>query len=102
MRATGQGYGPRQTKATHERGVMNIGFIGLGAMGTGIVPRLMAAGHAVTGWNRSHAKAGSLIKGGMRFAESPRAVAAASEIVFSIVTDAAAVREIALGPEGVI
>src|SRR6516162_7634468 len=32
---------------------MNIGFVGLGAMGAGIVPRLMAAGHAVTGWNRS-------------------------------------------------
>ena len=44
----------------------------------------------------------SLIKAGMRFADSPRAVAAASDIVFSIVTDAAAVREIALGPDGVI
>jgi phosphoglycerate dehydrogenase-like enzyme len=35
---------------------MNIGFVGLGAMGAGIVPRLMAAGHAVTGWNRSKQK----------------------------------------------
>src|SRR5919197_1573395 len=81
---------------------MNIGFIGLGAMGAGIVPRLMAAGHAVTGWNRSRPKAESLIKAGMRLADSPRAVAAASDIVFSIVTDAAAVREIALGPDGII
>ncbi len=81
---------------------MRIGFIGLGAMGAGIVPRLMAAGHTVTGWNRSRAKAEALIQGGMRFADSPRAVAAASDIVFSIVTDAAAVREIALGPDGVI
>src|SRR5262245_50758621 len=102
IRATGQDYGPRQTKATHERGAMNIGFIGLGAMGAGIVPRLMAAGHTVTGWNRSRAKAEPLIKDGMRFADSPRAAAAASDIVFSIVTDAAAVREIALGPDGVI
>ncbi len=36
---------------------MNIGFIGLGAMGAGIVPRLMAAGHTVTGFNRSRDKA---------------------------------------------
>jgi 3-hydroxyisobutyrate dehydrogenase-like beta-hydroxyacid dehydrogenase len=81
---------------------MNIGFIGLGAMGAGIVPRLIAAGYTVTGWNRSRDKAEPLIKAGMRFAETPRAVAAQSEIVFSIVTDAAAVRAIALGPDGVI
>src|SRR5262249_56144729 len=85
-----------------KRGAMSIGFIGLGAMGAGIVPRLMAAGHTVTGWNRSRAKAEPLIKAGMRFADSPRAVAAASDIVLSIVTDAAAVHEIALGPEGII
>src|SRR5262247_556747 len=81
---------------------MNIGFIGLGAMGAGIVPRLMAAGHTVTGWNRSRDKAEPLIKSGMRFADTPRAVARASEIVFSIVTDATAVREVALGAEGII
>ena len=81
---------------------MNIGFIGLGAMGELIVPRLMAAGHAVTGWNRSRAKAEPLIKAGMRFAESPRAVAENAEIVFSIVTDAAAVRAVALGEDGII
>ena len=45
---------------------MNIGFVGLGAMGAGIVPRLMAAGHAVTGWNRSRDKAEPLIKAGMQ------------------------------------
>jgi len=81
---------------------MTIGFIGLGAMGAGIVPRLMAAGYTVIGWNRSRDKAEPLVKAGMRFAESPRAVAAASEIVFSIVTDAAAVREVALGSDGII
>ena len=71
---------------------MHIGFIGLGAMGVGIVPRLMAAGHTVTGFNRSRDKAQSLIQSGMRFADTPRAAAAASDIVFSIVTDATAVR----------
>lgn len=81
---------------------MNIGFIGLGAMGMGIVPRLHAAGHQVTGWNRSKDKALPLIAAGMQGADSPREVAARSEIVFSIVTDALAVRSVALGPDGVL
>lgn len=81
---------------------MNIGFIGLGAMGMGIVPRLQTAGHRVTGWNRSKDKAQSLISAGMAWADSPREVAARSEIVFSIVTDAAAVRAVALGADGVL
>jgi 3-hydroxyisobutyrate dehydrogenase-like beta-hydroxyacid dehydrogenase len=81
---------------------MNIGFVGLGAMGAGIVPRLIAAGHTVTGFNRSRDKAEPLIKAGMRYAATPREAAAASEIVFSIVTDAAAVRAVALGGDGII
>lgn len=81
---------------------MNIGFVGLGAMGLGIVPRLLAAGHVVTGWNRTRDKAGPLLKAGMRWAGSPREVAAASEAVFSIVTDAAAVKSVALGEHGII
>jgi 3-hydroxyisobutyrate dehydrogenase-like beta-hydroxyacid dehydrogenase len=81
---------------------MNIGFVGLGAMGACIVPRLMAAGHTVTGWNRSRAKAEPLIKAGMRAASTPRALAASSEVVFSILTDAAAVRAVALGDDGII
>jgi len=81
---------------------MNVGFIGLGAMGALIVPRLMAAGHSVTGWNRSREKAKPIIDDGMAWADSPRAVASQSEIVFSIVTDGAAVRAIALGEDGVL
>jgi len=81
---------------------MHIGFIGLGAMGAGIVPRLIAAGHTVSGFNRNPAKAEPLIKAGMRLADSPRAAAAGAEIVFSIVTDAEAVRAVALGADGVI
>lgn len=45
---------------------MQLGFVGLGAMGQLIVPRLMAAGHTVTGWNRSREKAAPLIKAGTR------------------------------------
>ena len=54
---------------------MQLGFVGLGAMGQLIVPRLMAAGHKVTGWNRSRDRAEALIKAGMHWADTPRAVA---------------------------
>jgi len=81
---------------------MRLGFVGLGAMGQLIVPRLMAAGHEVTGFNRSRDKAEALIAQGMRWADTPRTVAESSEIVFSIVTDAKAVREVALGSEGIV
>ena len=81
---------------------MQVGFIGLGAMGALIVPRLIAAGHGVTGWNRSRRKADALLKSGMAWADTPRAVAEKSEIVFSIVTDGAAVRAVALGDDGVL
>lgn len=81
---------------------MNLGFIGLGAMGELIVPRLMAAGHQVTGWNRSKEKAEPLIKSGMLWANTPREVAAQSDIVFSIVTDSKAVKAVALGPDGIV
>ena len=81
---------------------MNLGFVGLGAMGQVIVPRLIAAGHTVTGWNRTRERAEPLLKLGMRFADTPRAVAENSEIVFSIVTDSKALRAVALGPDGVV
>jgi 3-hydroxyisobutyrate dehydrogenase-like beta-hydroxyacid dehydrogenase len=71
-------------------------------MGQVIVPRLIAAGYEVTGWNRSRDKAAGLIEKGMRWATSPREVARASEIVFSVVTDAKAVKEIALGTLGIV
>jgi 3-hydroxyisobutyrate dehydrogenase-like beta-hydroxyacid dehydrogenase len=81
---------------------VKLGFVGLGAMGQLIVPRLMNAGHEVTGWNRSRDKAEPLIKTGMRWADTPRDVAAQSELVFSIVTDAKAVKAVALGPDGIV
>ena len=81
---------------------MNVGFVGLGAMGQVIVPRLLAAGHQVTGWNRSRERATPLTEKGMRWADSPAAVAAASAVTFSIVTDGAAVKTVALGDNGVL
>ena len=80
---------------------MRIGFIGLGDMGQCIVPRLLDAGHQVIGWNRTKAKADPLVEKGMGWADTPRALAAASEVVFSVVTDGEAVRAVALGDDGV-
>jgi len=71
-------------------------------MGQLIVPRLMAAGHKVTGWNRSRDKAATLLEAGMLWANTPREVAEQSEIVFSIVTDSVAVKSVALGKDGII
>lgn len=81
---------------------MEIGFIGFGEMGVRIVPRLLAAGHSVTGWNRTRDKAEALIASGLKWEESPKAVAERSDVVFAIVTDATAVRAVALGDNGVI
>jgi 3-hydroxyisobutyrate dehydrogenase-like beta-hydroxyacid dehydrogenase len=81
---------------------VNLGFVGLGAMGALIVPRLMEAGHTVIGWNRSPERAKPLLDAGMKLAKTPREVAEQSEIVFSIVTDAPAVKAVALGPDGIV
>ena len=81
---------------------MDIGWIGIGDMGSVIVPRLMEAGHRVTGWNRTRSKAESLIDAGMLWADTPREVAEASDAVFSMVTNAEAVKSVALGDDGVI
>lgn len=81
---------------------MKIGWIGLGDMGQVIIPRLLAAGHTVTGWNRSPGKADDLTALGMSLASSPAEAAAGNEVVFSIVTDAKAVEAVALGETGII
>ena len=81
---------------------MKVGFIGFGDMGQAIVPRLLAAGYEVAGWNRSKEKGEPLFKLGMKWANSPRELAAGADVVISIVTDSEAVKVIALGENGVI
>jgi 3-hydroxyisobutyrate dehydrogenase-like beta-hydroxyacid dehydrogenase len=81
---------------------VNVGFIGLGDMGHAIVPRLLAGGHRVTGWNRTREKAETLLRLGMHWADTPRDLAAQSQVVFTIVTDDSAVRAVALGENGII
>lgn len=78
-----------------------LGFVGLGAMGSAIVERLLDAGHTVTGYNRTKSKAEPLLDAGMLWAESPREAAEASDVVFSMVFDEDAVRAVATGPDGI-
>jgi 3-hydroxyisobutyrate dehydrogenase-like beta-hydroxyacid dehydrogenase len=80
----------------------NLGYVGLGVMGSRMVDRLLAKGHSVTGHNRTKAKAQWLVDKGMKWADSPRQVAAAADITFSMVTNSEALQEIADGPNGVI
>jgi 3-hydroxyisobutyrate dehydrogenase-like beta-hydroxyacid dehydrogenase len=79
-----------------------LGFIGLGVMGGNMVARLLEKGHTVTGYNRTRAKAQWLIDKGMKFAESPKAVAAASDVTFTMVTNAAALAAVTDGPDGLL
>ena len=79
-----------------------VGFIGLGVMGGQMVDRLLQQGHTVTGYNRTRAKAQWLMDKGMQWAESPAAVCAASDFILSMVTNSAALEEVAEGPDGVL
>jgi len=80
----------------------NLGFVGLGVMGGNMVARLLEKGHTVTGYNRTRAKAQWLIDKGMKWADSPRAVCAAADATFSMVTNTAALQAIAEGPDGML
>jgi 3-hydroxyisobutyrate dehydrogenase len=79
-----------------------VGFIGLGAMGSRMAKRLLDSGRGVVGYNRTPEKARALVAAGLTLAKSPRAVAEATDTVFSMVTDNAALRAIGLGPDGVV
>src|SRR6202162_4648131 len=80
----------------------NLGYIGLGVMCGEMVKRLLEKGHTVTGYNRTKSKAQWLIDKGMKWADSPRAVCQAADVIFSMVSNSAALEEIADGPNGVV
>ena len=82
--------------------IERIGFLGLGAMGSGIAARLMDAGHDVVGWNRTREKAQGLVDAGMGWAETPRDLAASVDVLFSMLTNTAAIEGAADGPDGVL
>jgi len=79
-----------------------LGFIGLGVMGGHMVARLLDKGHSVTGYNRTRSKAQWLIDKGMKWGDSPRAVAAASDFTLSMVTNALAIHAVTNGPDGIL
>jgi len=79
-----------------------VGMVGLGEMGGGMVLRLLAGGHTVVGWNRTRAKTEPFVAAGMHVADSPRAVAAQSELVITMVTDNAALDAVIEGPDGIL
>jgi 3-hydroxyisobutyrate dehydrogenase-like beta-hydroxyacid dehydrogenase len=79
-----------------------LGFVGLGAMGGRMAKRLLDAGHPVVGYNRTPSRARWLVDAGMRAAASPRAVAEAADVVFSMVTDTAALEAVTRGADGIL
>ena len=79
-----------------------LGYVGLGVMGSGVVRRLLDGGHDVTVWNRTRDKAAPLLERGATWAESPREVAERSETVFTMVTNTAAVKAVTDGDDGIL
>ena len=80
----------------------NLGFIGLGTMGGKMVQRLLNAGHTVTGYNRTKARADWLLAKGMLWGDSPRAVTEAADVILSMVSNTEALEAITGGPDGVL
>ena len=79
-----------------------IGFVGLGAMGGRVAGRLLASGHQVYGTNRTAAKAQPLLEQGLVWRRTPREIAEAADVVFSMVTDDAALEAVVSGPDGIL
>jgi 3-hydroxyisobutyrate dehydrogenase-like beta-hydroxyacid dehydrogenase len=71
-------------------------------MGSEMVLRLLEKGHTVTGYNRTKAKAERLRKAGMKWANTPREVAAGADLTLSMVTNSAALTAIVDGPDGIL
>ena len=83
-------------------GTTRIGWIGTGVMGSSMVGHLIAAGYSATVFTRSKSKAEPLIERGAAWAETPKAVAEQSDVIFSIVGFPSDVREVMLGAEGAL
>jgi 3-hydroxyisobutyrate dehydrogenase-like beta-hydroxyacid dehydrogenase len=81
---------------------MNIGFIGVGTMGRHMASHLMKAGHALVVNDVRKEAAASHLQGGARWADTPRAVAEASEVVFTSLPGPPEVELVALGPQGLL
>ena len=80
---------------------MRVGFVGLGTMGGAMAANAARAGFEVTAWNRTPGRAAELGDLGVSMAATPSAVAAASEIVITMVSDTPDVEAVLFGPDGV-
>ena len=83
-------------------GSTKVGWIGTGVMGSSMCGHLMAAGFEATVYNRTPARYAGLIERGAKAASSPAEVAAASDVIFSIVGYPSDVRAVTLGPDGTL
>jgi len=81
---------------------VNIAFIGLGKMGIGMASRLLGAGHRVSVYNRTAAKADFAVSRGAQLARSPMEACAGADAVFSMVSDDEASSAAWLGPDGIL
>ncbi len=81
---------------------MRVGIAGLGKMGAAITARLMECGHQAVVWNRSAGKATPLVEAGATLATSPAELAAQSEAILTILTDAEAIDAVYHGPIGLL
>jgi 3-hydroxyisobutyrate dehydrogenase-like beta-hydroxyacid dehydrogenase len=79
-----------------------IGFIGIGLMGQNMAGRVHGGGYSLTIWNRTKDKAKPLLEAGASWADSPKTVAQAADVVITMVTDSAASEQVACGPNGVL
>ncbi len=79
-----------------------VGLIGLGLMGKPMAMNLQRAGFAVTVWNRTRTRADEVLRAGARWADSPRELAAKSNVVITIVSDPPALEQVLWGEAGVL
>jgi len=79
-----------------------LGYVGLGVMGGRMANRLLEKGYSVTGHNRTRSKAEWLVEKGMTWADSPRAVCEAADVIFVMVTNSTALEAVAGGPDGLL
>ena len=80
---------------------MRVGFVGLGTMGGAMAANVARAGFEVTAWNRTQGRASELAELRVVLADSPAAVASASDVIVTIVSDTPDVEAVLFGPEGV-
>jgi 3-hydroxyisobutyrate dehydrogenase-like beta-hydroxyacid dehydrogenase len=82
--------------------MQRVGFIGIGLMGSQMSRKILEAGYPLTVWNRKKEKTGPLISAGAKWADSPKAVTQASDVVITMVTDSTASEEVICGKNGVL